>query len=68
MPEAMKPPCKLNEIFLRCWVSYTSVLWKSSVPAAFYADVAMGGAEKATKNRCHLRLEVPKWPTRAVKS
>jgi hypothetical protein len=27
----------------------------------------MGGAEKATKNRCHLRLEARKWPARAVK-
>jgi hypothetical protein len=47
MPEAMKPPRKLNEIFLRCWVSYTSVLWKSRVSAAFYADVGKRGGEKA---------------------
>jgi len=50
MPEAMKPPRKLVEIFLRCWISYTSVLWKSGVSAAFYADVVKRGAEKARKN------------------
>jgi hypothetical protein len=50
MPDAMKPPRKLTKIFLRCWLSYTSILWKSSVAAAFYADIAICGAEKATKD------------------
>jgi hypothetical protein len=49
MPDAMKPPRKLNLDFPAVFASYTSVLWKSSVAAAFYADVAKHGARKAAK-------------------
>jgi hypothetical protein len=49
MPEAMKPSSELIEIFLRCALSYTSVLWKSIVSAAFYADFRAQRCKKTRK-------------------
>jgi hypothetical protein len=49
MPEAMNPP--LNFLKFSCGVplSYTSILWKSCVSAAFYADFCTQVSEKTIK-------------------
>jgi hypothetical protein len=65
----MKPPLNFysDSPALRRYLT-TPFLWKSSVPAAFYADFLKHGPEKAIKIALIRVPLVPEWPCQAVKA
>jgi hypothetical protein len=59
MPEAMNPPLKWNSDFPAMPASYTIVLWKNSVSAAFYAVFSIEEPRKPTEIAVFLHRRSP---------